>query len=58
MQLDIFCSMSAWAGIERLHVGSSDDRTSDKVYARYPFAAPQQTESIPQVRDGENTSKE
>jgi hypothetical protein len=35
--------MSAWAGIERLMVGSSDDRTSDKVYARYPFAATQQT---------------
>lgn len=38
--------MSAWAGIERLMVGSSDDRTSDKVYARYPFAATQQTESV------------
>jgi hypothetical protein len=31
--------MSAWAGIERLMVGSSDDPTVDKVYARYPFAA-------------------
>jgi hypothetical protein len=32
--------MSAWAGIERLMVGSSDDPNVDKVYARYPFAAP------------------
>jgi hypothetical protein len=31
--------MSAWAGVERLMVGSSDDCTSEKVYARYPFAS-------------------
>ena len=40
--------MSAWAGIERLMVGSSDDSTIDKVYARYPFAATQKKEAIPQ----------
>lgn len=43
--------MSAWAGIERLMVGSSDDRTSDKVYARYPFAATR-TESL-RMEEGE-----
>ena len=48
--------MSAWAGIERLMVGSSDDSTIDKVYARYPFAAPQQTESLPKTLDSENTN--
>ena len=40
--------MSAWAGIERLMVGSSDDSTIDKVYARYPFAATQKKEALPQ----------
>jgi len=30
--------MSAWAGVERLLVGSSDERCSD-VFARYPFAS-------------------
>lgn len=31
-------TMSAWAAIERLKVGSSDDPTTQEVYARYPFA--------------------
>lgn len=31
-------TMSAWATIERLRVGSSDDPTISDVYARYPFA--------------------
>jgi len=31
-------SMSAWAAIERLMVGSSDDPTKQEVYARYPFS--------------------
>ena len=30
-------SMSAWAAIERLHVGSSDNPEIQNVYARYPF---------------------
>lgn len=47
--------MSAWAGIERLMVGSSDDRTSDKVYARYPFAATR-TESL-RVEEAEESQK-
>lgn len=35
-------SMSAWAAVERLLVGSSDDPTSQDVYARYPFATIQE----------------
>ena len=31
-------AMAAWAGIERLKVGSSDDPAEQEVYARYPFA--------------------
>ena len=31
-------AMSAWAAVERLKVGSSDDPTNQEVYARYPFA--------------------
>ncbi|CAB9515444.1 tRNA N6-adenosine threonylcarbamoyltransferase [Seminavis robusta] len=31
-------SMSAWAAIERIMVGSTDDPTSRDVYARYPFS--------------------
>ena len=31
-------AMSAWAAVERLKVGSSDDPTHQEVYARYPFA--------------------
>jgi tRNA threonylcarbamoyl adenosine modification protein TsaD len=31
-------SMSAWAAIERLSVGSSDDPTNQEVYARFPFS--------------------
>jgi hypothetical protein len=38
MFLSFLFRMSARAGVERLMVGSSDDRTADKVYARYPFA--------------------
>lgn len=30
-------TMSAWAAIERLRVGSSDDPETQEVYARYPF---------------------
>lgn len=30
--------MSAWSGVERLMVGSSDDLATAQVYARYPFA--------------------
>lgn len=33
-------AMSAWAAIERLLMGSSDDPFDDMVYARYPFASP------------------
>jgi N6-L-threonylcarbamoyladenine synthase len=32
-------AMSAWAGVERLMVASSDDPTDQQVYARFPFAA-------------------
>jgi N6-L-threonylcarbamoyladenine synthase len=32
-------AMSAWAAVERLLVGSSDDPTTQEVYARYPFAS-------------------
>jgi glycoprotease/Kae1 family metallohydrolase len=31
-------AMSAWAGVERLWRGSSDDAVNADVYARYPFA--------------------
>lgn len=31
-------SMSAWAAVERLMVGSSDDPVDQEVYARYPFS--------------------
>jgi N6-L-threonylcarbamoyladenine synthase len=31
-------AMSAWAAVERLMVGSSDDAKQQEVYARYPFA--------------------
>lgn len=31
-------SMSAWAAVERIMVGSSDDPTNQEVYARFPFA--------------------
>ena len=31
-------SMSAWAAVERLMVGSSDDPTHQEVHARYPFS--------------------
>jgi N6-L-threonylcarbamoyladenine synthase len=31
-------SMSAWAAVERLMVGSSDDPSTQEVYARFPFA--------------------
>jgi len=30
-------AMASWAAIERLRMGSSDDPSSQKVYARYPF---------------------
>jgi N6-L-threonylcarbamoyladenine synthase len=32
-------AMSAWAGVERLMVASSDDPTDQQVHARFPFAA-------------------
>jgi N6-L-threonylcarbamoyladenine synthase len=38
-------AMSAWAAVERLLVGSSDDPTTQEVYARYPFAATSVQES-------------
>lgn len=31
-------AMSAWAAVERLRLGSSDDPTNQDVYARYPFS--------------------
>jgi N6-L-threonylcarbamoyladenine synthase len=31
-------AMSAWAAVERLRLGSSDDPTNQIVYARYPFS--------------------
>lgn len=31
-------AMSAWASVERLRLGSSDDPTHQDVYARYPFS--------------------
>lgn len=31
-------SMSAWAAVERLVVGSSDEASNQEVYARFPFA--------------------
>eukprot|EP00980_Cylindrotheca_fusiformis_P007542 scaffold1561_cov129-Cylindrotheca_fusiformis.AAC.34 len=33
-------AMSAWATVERLKLGSSDDPSSQDVYARYPFSLP------------------
>jgi N6-L-threonylcarbamoyladenine synthase len=33
-------AMAAWAAIERLKLGSSDDPSNQDVYARYPFSAP------------------
>ena len=41
--------MSAWAGIERLQVGSSDELSTD-VYARYPFAQIKDDQSSLPVR--------
>jgi N6-L-threonylcarbamoyladenine synthase len=38
-------SMSAWAAVERLMVGSSDDPSTQEVYARFPFAANVETSS-------------
>lgn len=38
-------SMSAWAAIERLMVGSSDDPTVQEVYARYPFSLEHESNS-------------
>jgi len=35
-------SMSAWAAVERIMVGSSDDASNQDVYARYPFSNMQQ----------------
>jgi N6-L-threonylcarbamoyladenine synthase len=32
-------AMSAWAGVERLMMASSDDPTDQQVYARFPFAS-------------------
>lgn len=32
-------AMAAWAAIERLQLGSSDDPSNQEVYARYPFSA-------------------
>ncbi|KAL3904709.1 MAG: hypothetical protein SGARI_004801, partial [Bacillariaceae sp.] len=32
-------AMAAWAAVERLKLGSSDDATNQDVYARYPFSA-------------------
>jgi N6-L-threonylcarbamoyladenine synthase len=41
-------AMSAWAGVERLWRGSSDDPTDDAdVYARYPFAKLQVEDAAP-----------
>ena len=41
-------TMSAWAAVERLRLGSSDDPNGQEVYARYPFSlyndAPSPTE--------------
>jgi hypothetical protein len=34
---NFFSRMSAWAGIERIRVGSTDKPSTD-VFARYPFA--------------------
>ena len=31
-------AMAAWAAVERLQLGSSDDPTNKDVYARYPFS--------------------
>jgi N6-L-threonylcarbamoyladenine synthase len=36
-------AMSAWAAVERLMVGSSDDPATQGVYARYPFSMPPPT---------------
>jgi len=35
-------AMSAWASVERLKVGSSDDPSDQEVYARYPFSFQQE----------------
>ncbi|KAL3921786.1 MAG: hypothetical protein SGILL_002564 [Bacillariaceae sp.] len=32
-------AMAAWAAVERLKLGSSDDASNQDVYARYPFSA-------------------
>jgi glycoprotease/Kae1 family metallohydrolase len=34
--------MAAWAGIEKLRAGVSDDAGADEVFARYPFARPRE----------------
>lgn len=41
-------AMSAWAAIERLMVGSSDDPSNQQVFARYPFAIMQNTDATVQ----------
>ena len=39
-------SMSAWAAVERLVVGSSDDPSTQEVYARFPFSDYSNSHSI------------
>lgn len=36
-------SMSAWAAVERLVLGSSDDPSTQEVYARFPFSVVNET---------------
>jgi hypothetical protein len=37
--------MSAWAAIERIMHGSTDDPSNQEVYARFPFAELQQLDN-------------
>jgi N6-L-threonylcarbamoyladenine synthase len=39
-------SMSAWAAIERIMVGSTDDPANEEVYARYPFSLEHEHEQV------------
>jgi N6-L-threonylcarbamoyladenine synthase len=39
-------SMSAWAAVERLMVGSSDEPANQEVFARYPFSTIKQFKQV------------
>jgi N6-L-threonylcarbamoyladenine synthase len=51
-------AMSAWAAIERLMLGSSDDPTSQEVYARYPFYNVNKAQAQTTLTETESESEE